>query len=245
MAKKALITGGAKRIGKEVSLVLAQNGYDIALHYNRSKAEAEQLAEYIKKQYKVNIALIQADLTNEAEVLHIVEKAKAELGCLDLLINNASCFLRDSWQEGSQDIWHENLAVNLRAPFLLMQAFAKQAEGTGLIVNMLDSKLENLHPAFTSYTVAKSGLYTLTKTMAQALAPHIRVNGIGPGPVLPSIHDTEDTWKKAAQKTALGRVTDPREIAETILWMASAPSLTGQMIMLDNGEHLGWKYPTA
>ncbi len=245
MTKKALITGAAKRIGKAISLNLAQNGYDIALHYNHSETEAKELAEYLQKEYQVKTCLIQAELTKEAEVMDVVKKANAKLGCLDLLVNNASCFLRDSWQDESSEIWNQNLAVNLKAPFLLMQNFAKQAQNGGLIVNMLDSKLENLHPGFISYTVAKSGLYTLTKTMAQALAPHIRVNGIGPGPVLPSIHDTEDTWKKAAEKTALKRVTDPNEIAETILWMTKSPSLTGQMIMLDNGEHLGWKYPPA
>ncbi len=244
MTKKAFITGGAKRIGKEISLTLAQNGYDIALHYRHAEADAQQLAQKITEVYNVRVFLIKSDLNQETTISTMMLEAQEYLGSIDLLINNASCFIRDDWQNSPKEIWDENLAVNLRAPFLLMQAFARQAPKNSLIVNMLDSKLKNLHPAFTSYTLAKSGLYTLTKTMAQALAPHIRVNAIGPGPVLPSIHDTEKTWQTAAaQKTALKRVTDPKEIAETILWMVKAHSLTGQMIMLDNGEHLGWKLP--
>ncbi len=249
MTKAALITGGAKRIGKVISLTLAKQGYDIALHYNRSIDEANALAAQIRQDYNVHVVLLRAELKQEKDVTSLINQACEQLDKpLNLLVNNASCFLRDDWQNSPKHIWDENLAVNLRAPFLLMQDFAKQVQShklknSGLIVNMLDSKVNNLHPAFMSYTAAKSALYTLTQTMAQALAPHIRVNAIGPGPVLPSSFDTEESWAKAAEKTALKRTTAPEEIAQTILWMLSSPSLTGQMIMLDNGEHLGWKIP--
>ncbi|MFV0431042.1 MAG: SDR family oxidoreductase [Alphaproteobacteria bacterium] len=243
MTKAALITGAAKRIGKVIALHLAKDGYDLALHYQSSQKEAQELAAQLQKDYGVKTILIQADLKDEDQTQKIVDKAHKALGNLSLLINNASCFLRDDWQNSSQDIWGENLAVNLRSPFILASQFAQQAPKDALIVNMLDSKLENLTPAFMSYTVAKSGLYTLTKTLAQALAPNIRVNGIGPGHVMPSVHDSDESWQKAIEQTALKRATQPNEIATTILWMLQTPSLTGQMIMLDGGEHLGWKLP--
>lgn len=243
MAKSALITGAAKRIGKEIATHLAQNNYNLALHYHQSAEKAEALAQKLRNIYKVNIITIQADLTDETQTQNLIPQACQALGALDLLVNNASCFLRDSWNDSPLTVWNENLAVNLRAPFLLASAFTQQAPKDSLIVNMLDSKLENLTPAFTSYTIAKSGLYTLTKTLAQALAPNIRVNGIGPGHVIPSVHDTKESWEKAINQTALKRATETHDIAQTILWMANTPSLTGQMIMLDGGEHLGWKLP--
>lgn len=243
MAQSALITGAAKRIGKEIAIHLAKNHYNLALHYHQSAQKAKDLAQMLQDEYAIKAVTIQADLSDETQVQKLIPQANKAFGSLNLLINNASCFLRDSWNDSPPDIWNENLAVNLRAPFLLASAFAKQAPTDSLIVNMLDSKLENLTPAFTSYTVAKSGLYTLTQTLAQALAPNIRVNGIGPGHVIPSIHDTKESWEKAIEQTALKRATNMAEIAQTILWMCNTPSLTGQMIMLDGGEHLGWKFP--
>ncbi|MFV0321523.1 MAG: SDR family oxidoreductase [Alphaproteobacteria bacterium] len=243
MVQSALITGAAKRIGKEIAIHLAKNHYNLALHYGKSAQKAKDLAQMLQSEYGIKAITIQADLSDETQVQKLIPQINDRFGTIDLLVNNASCFLRDSWDDSPAAVWNENLAVNLRAPFLLSSAFAKQAPKGSLIVNMLDSKLENLTPAFTSYTVAKSGLYALTKTLAQALAPNIRVNGIGPGHVIPSVHDTKETWEKAIEQTALKHATSIAEIAQTILWMHNTPSLTGQMIMLDGGEHLGWKFP--
>ncbi len=237
MRRVAIVTGGAKRIGKTIATTLARHGFDLALHYHQSHDKAQQLASDLMAQYAIKVKLIQADLNNEADATKLMNDAIDYFGHMDLLVNNASCFLRDDAFNSPSDIWQKNMMVNLRAPFVLAQLFAAQ-QREGLIVNMLDSKLENLTPFYSSYTVAKQGLYTLTKTLAQSYAPLIRVNGIGPGFVLAQEGSDEKEFDALVQTSLSKKAVDPQEIADTIIYMLQMPSLTGQMIMLDGGLHL-------
>lgn len=242
--KIALVTGGAKRIGKSIVLRLAENGWSVGIHYRKSAAKAEAVAAEVRLRGG-RAATIQADLTNEAEVLEIIPKIRAALGPLTLLVNNASVFEMDKADTVTRQSWDKHIEANLRAPFVLCQAFARQLpEGEeGNIVNLLDQRVWKLTPYFVSYTVAKMGLWTLTRSLALAYAPRIRVNGIGPGPTLPSPRQTEEQFAQQSAAMPLGHGATPQEIARCLLYILSAPSMTGQMIALDGGEHLGWQVP--
>jgi NAD(P)-dependent dehydrogenase (short-subunit alcohol dehydrogenase family) len=242
--KIALVTGGAKRIGKSIVLRLAENGWSVAIHYRKSSAKAEAVAAEVGLRGGRAVT-IQADLTNEAEVLEIIPKVRATLGPLTLLVNNASVFEMDKADTVTRESWDRHIEANLRAPFVLSQAFARQLpEGEeGNIVNLLDQRVWKLTPYFISYTIAKMGLWTLTRSLALAYAPRIRVNGIGPGPTLPSPRQTEEQFAQQSAAMPLGHGATPQEIARCVLYILSAPSMTGQMIALDGGEHLGWQVP--
>ena len=242
--KIALVTGGAKRIGKSIVLRLAENGWSVAIHYRKSAAKAEAVAAEVGLRGGRAVT-IQADLTNEAEVLEIIPKVRATLGPLTLLVNNASVFEMDKADTVTRESWDKHIEANLRAPFVLSQAFARQLpEGEeGNIVNLLDQRVWKLTPYFISYTIAKMGLWTLTRSLALAYAPRIRVNGIGPGPTLPSPRQTEEQFAQQSAAMPLGHGATPQEIARCVLYILSAPSMTGQMIALDGGEHLGWQVP--
>jgi NAD(P)-dependent dehydrogenase (short-subunit alcohol dehydrogenase family) len=242
--KIALVTGGAKRIGKSIVLRLAENGWSVAVHYRKSAAKAEAVANEVRLRGGRAVT-IPADLTNEAEVLEIIPKVHATLGPLTLLVNNASVFEMDKADTATRDSWDKHIEANLRAPFVLSQAFARQLpEGEeGNIVNLLDQRVWKLTPYFISYTIAKMGLWTLTRSLALAYAPRIRVNGIGPGPTLPSPRQTEEQFAQQSAAMPLGHGATPQEIARCLLYILSAPSMTGQMIALDGGEHLGWQVP--
>lgn len=237
----ALVTGGGRRIGRALCLALAESGYAVAVHHRRSTAEAEAVAAHIAKRGGKAIALA-ADLADEDAVRSLLARASAALGPVGVLVNNASIFENDTVQTATRDSWQRHLAVNLRAPFVLMQEFAARlpAEAGGLIVNLLDERVWNPTPHFVSYTLTKSGLWTLTQTMALALAPRIRVNGIGPGPTLPSERQSREQFLDRCRAMPLRRGTSPEEIAATLRFLLSAPAMTGQMIALDGGEHLGW-----
>lgn len=242
--KAALVTGAGKRIGRALALALAAEGYAVAVHYNRSAAEAQSVVRAIHDKGG-QAAAFKADLMDEAAVSDLVPAATAKLGTLGVLVNNASTFEWDTALSVDRDSWDKAIEPNLRAPFVLSQAFARalpEEEG-GLIVNMLDERVWNLTQYFTSYTVAKAGLWTLTQTLALALAPRIRVNGIGPGPALPSPRQTQEDFDRMAASMPLGRGTSPEEIAETLRFLLKVPSITGQMIALDGGQHLGWALP--
>ncbi len=241
----ALVTGAARRIGAAIALDLARNGWDVAIHYHRSESEALSVVRAIEALGCKSVALA-ADLTREAETVTLVPQAAAALGPLTLLVNNASAFEMDRIDTVTRASWDLHLEIGLRAPLVLSQAFAKQlpARRTGNIVNMLDQRIRKPTPYFLSYTVAKMGLWTLTRTLAQALAPDIRVNGIGPGPTLPSPRQTEEQFRKQWEAVPLQRGTTPEEICDAVRYIVSAPALTGQMIALDGGEHLGWAQPT-
>lgn len=239
--KSALITGAAKRLGREIALALAGQGWDIAIHCHHSQAEAEATAAEIRGLGR-RAAVVQADLTREAEVETIIPKANEALGPLTCLVNNASVFEMDKIETVTRDSWDRHIETNLRAPLVLSQAFARQlpADAAGNIVNMLDQRVYKLTPYFLSYTVGKMGLWTLTRTLALALAPRIRVNGIGPGPTMPSPRQSAEQFEAQSAAVPLGHGATPQEIAAGVLFILSSTSMTGQMIALDGGQHLGW-----
>ena len=240
----ALVTGGARRIGRALCLALAESGYAVAVHHHRSKADAEALAAKIAQRGGRALAL-SADLADEDAVRSLLQRASAVLGPIGVLVNNASVFENDTVETASRDSWDRHLAVNLRAPFVLIQEFAARlpADAGGLVINLLDERVWNLTPYFVSYTLSKSTLWTLTRSMALALAPRIRVNGIGPGPTLPSERQTRAQFVERCRAMPLKRGTGPDEIAAALRFILSARAMTGQMIALDGGEHLGWAQP--
>ena len=242
--RAALVTGGGRRIGRALSVALAQEGYAVAIHHHDSKNEAEALAIEITRAGGKAVTLA-ADLSDESAVAELLPRAMAVLGPIGCLVNNASIFENDTVATATRDSWERHLAVNLRAPFVLMQSFARHLpeKAGGVIVNLLDERVWNLTPSFISYSLSKAGLWTLTQTMALALAPRIRVNGIGPGPTLPSPRQSAQQFLNRCRKMPLRRGTSPDEIAAALRFILAAPAMTGQMIALDGGEHLGWAQP--
>lgn len=237
----ALVTGAGRRIGRAIALDLARHGWAVAVHYNSAAAEAQAVVEEICAAGGRAVAC-GADLRDEAAVEALVPRAAAALGPLGLLVNNASPFEHDTALGVTRASWDLHLEVNLRAPFVLTQGFARQLpkDANGCVINMLDQRVWNLTPYFVSYTVSKSALWTLTRTLALALAPRIRVNGIGPGPTLPSARQTEAQFERQCRMMPLGRGTSPEEICDAVRFILAAPAMTGQMIALDGGQHLGW-----
>jgi NAD(P)-dependent dehydrogenase (short-subunit alcohol dehydrogenase family) len=242
--KSVLITGAGKRIGKAIALDLAAQGWDVAVHYFTSKDDADDVVDEITRRGGRAVA-VQANLALEAETAGLVPAAVEQLGPLTALINNASVFERDEIDSADRESWDRHMETNLRAPFVLSQAFARQlpAEEHGCIVNILDQRVWSLTPHFISYTLSKAGLWTLTQTLAMALAPRIRVNGIGPGPTLKNDRQSEEHFTAQWENVPLQRPTAPEEICHAIRFILDAPALTGQMIALDGGEHLGWAQP--
>ncbi|MBF0356108.1 MAG: SDR family oxidoreductase [Alphaproteobacteria bacterium] len=241
MPRHALITGAAKRIGRAITLKLAARGFNVTLHCHRSRPEAELLAQEIRS-LGVRAHVAVADLACESDVERLVPEAHAALGPLGVLINNASVFERDEALSTSRELWDMHMETNLRAPFVLTQSFARHLpEGAkGAVVNLIDQRVWNLTPHFTTYTLSKAGLWTLTRTLALALAPHIRVNAVGPGPALPSIRQSAQEFERQCRAMPLQRGTTPDEIADAVCFLIDAPAVTGQMIALDGGQHLGW-----
>ncbi|MGB1547005.1 MAG: SDR family oxidoreductase [Alphaproteobacteria bacterium] len=239
--KTALITGAAHRIGRAIALDLARHGWRIGVHYYQSLEAAQSLADAVAGAGS-DAVLLEADLAKEADTAGLVAKAVEAMGPLGLLVNNASVFELDTMETATRRSWDDHLEVNLRAPFVLAQAFAKSLpqDTRGNIVNLVDQRVWNLTPHFISYTLSKAGLWTLTQTMALALAPRIRVNAIGPGPTLPSPRQSEEQFQRQAARTPLGRGTTPEEICEALRFLLAAPAVTGQMIALDGGQHLSW-----
>lgn len=217
---------------------LAAAGFDIALHCHSSVEAAQSAARHLPTRSVV----LRADLSREAETEPLIAQATAALGPIGVLINNASVFDRDEWNDVSRASWDAHLETNLRAPFVLTQAFAKALppHHEGVVINMLDQRVWSPTPHFVSYTVAKAALWTLTQTMALALAPRIRVNGIGPGPALPSPRQTPAQFDRQYRSVPLGRGTGPEEVGRAALAILALPAMTGQMIALDGGQHLQW-----
>ncbi len=241
-----LVTGAGRRIGRAIAETLAAAGYAVAVHYNRSRGDAEGVVEAIR-QAGGTASAVGADLADEAAVGRLVPDAEAAVGPLTALVNNASVFDYDSATGATRESWDRHMETNLRAPFVLTQAFAERLpEGRdGAVVNILDERVWNLTPHFVTYTLSKAGLWTLTRTLAQALAPRIRVNGVGPGPTLPSPRQSEADFRRQGEATPLQRTSDPGEIADAVAWLLRAPGVTGQMIAVDGGQHLGWRNATA
>jgi len=242
--RSVLVTGAARRIGRAIALDLARHGWAVAVHYHRSADEAREVAALIGREGG-RAALVQADLAREAEVETLVPRAAAALGALTCLVNNASTFDLDQADTVTRASWDAHLETNLRAPFVLTQAFARQlpAGQEGSVINLLDQRVWNLTPYFVSYTVSKTALWTLTRQLALALAPRVRVNAIGPGPALQSPRQTEADFQRQCEMTPLRRGTTPGEICDAVRFILGSPALTGQMIVLDGGQHLGMKLP--
>lgn len=242
LPRAALVTGAARRLGAAIARALADAGFDVALHARASTDEAEALAVELRAMGRRAVVL-RTDLALEAEVERLVPDAIAALGPLGVLVNNASTFERDEWHDATRASWDQHIEPNLRAPFVLTQAFAKQLPpepAEGVVLNLIDERVWSLTPHFVSYTVSKAALWTLTQTMALALAPRIRVNGIGPGPAVPSPRQTQAQFERQYRSVPLGRPTSPEEIGRAALAILSLPSMTGQMIALDGGQHLQW-----
>jgi NAD(P)-dependent dehydrogenase (short-subunit alcohol dehydrogenase family) len=244
MGRSVLVTGSARRIGRRLALDLAADGWDVAVHCNASLAEAEEVAAAIRALGR-RVTIVRGDLSHDDVPDRLIAEASAALGGLTCLINNASLFEPDEVGSITRQSWAEHIDTNLRAPIFLSQAFARQlpdgAEGN--IISIIDQRVWKLNPKFFSYTTSKSGLWTATRTLAQALAPRIRVNAIGPGPALPSARMDQAEFDKQAALTLLGRGTSPGEISAAAKFILSQPALTGQMIALDGGQHLVWQTP--
>jgi NAD(P)-dependent dehydrogenase (short-subunit alcohol dehydrogenase family) len=243
--RAALVTGGARRIGRGIALALAEAGFSVAIHCNASVEAAEATATEIRALGREAVVL-QAALGDEAAVRRLLPAATEALGPIGVLVNNASIFERDEWDDATRESWDAHIEPNLRAPFVLIQDFARAlpASAEGLVINLLDERVWSLTPHFVSYTVSKAALWTLTQTMALALAPRIRVNGIGPGPTVPSPRQTQAQFAAQCASVPLRRGSSPEEIGVAVRAMLDLPSLTGQMLALDGGQHLQWS-PTA
>ncbi|MGR3661169.1 MAG: SDR family oxidoreductase [Paracoccaceae bacterium] len=252
--KRALVTGSGKRLGRAMALHLAEKGYDVAVHYLRSADAAESVADEIRalgqKAFTVG-----ADLLDETQTQKLVGRASEGLGGpLTVLVNSASIFEHDILETATRTSWDRHMESNLRAPFVLTQAFAKAApdpsrddngemRASGLIINMIDQRVRKLTPEFMTYTIAKMGLWTLTKTSAQALAPKIRVNAIGPGSTIKGEKEDEDRFNQKRAATILQRGSNPEDIVAALNYFLDAPAVTGQLLCVDGGQHLGWQSP--
>jgi NAD(P)-dependent dehydrogenase (short-subunit alcohol dehydrogenase family) len=247
MSGGALVTGAGRRVGRALALALAAAGLDIAVHYRGSADDAEQVAAQIRDLGR-GAAAIAADLTKPSEAARLVARAADAIGPLRLLVNNASLFEADRFGALDLALWDRHFETNLRAPVLLAQAFAAQVpaaleDGEAMILNILDQRVLHPNPQFFSYTLSKSALFTATRTLAQALAPRIRVNAVGPGPTLASIHQDASTFAAEAQATPLARPVAPQDICAAALYLLGARSVTGQTLAVDAGQHLAWRTP--
>ena len=238
----ALVTGGARRIGRAIVLALAARGHDVAIHHRDSVEDAEALAEEVQA-LGVRAAVVSADLTDEVATRALVPAAAEALGPLSVLVNNASVFEDDRVGDLSRQTWDLHLETNLRAPVVLAEAFATQAPEGSCIVNLLDQRVLKPDPRFFSYALSRNGLWWATRTLAQALAPRVRVNGVGPGPTLASIHQSPAEFAAEQAAMPLGHGSSPEDIAEAVLYLVDARSVTGQMIAVDGGQHLAWQTP--
>jgi NAD(P)-dependent dehydrogenase (short-subunit alcohol dehydrogenase family) len=240
----ALITGAARRIGRALALKAQGLGYDVAVHARHVDKDAETLAQTLQAMGG-RAAAVAADLADDGDLLSLVERAGAAVGPLTLLVNNASLFEEDGIGTLTPASFDAHVAANLRAPILLAQAFAAQVPGgaDGLIVNILDQRVLRPTPQFFSYAVSKAALWRATPMLAQALAPRIRVNGIGPGPTIASIHQSAADFAAEIAGLPLARGASPEEIAEALAYLIDARAVTGQMIAVDGGQHLAWRTP--
>ena len=251
---RALVTGAGDRLGRAMALCLGECGYDVAVHYASSEEGAAQTVAELEAMGRKAVA-VQADLLDEAQTQELVGTATDGLGGpLTCLVNNASIFEYDRIETATRESWDRHIESNLRAPFVLTQAFAAQvpdpvfdANGEpvaqGLVVNMIDQRVWKLTPEFSTYTIAKMGLWAFTRTAAQGLAPRVRVNGIGPGPTLKGHRQSESHFQAQRAATVLGRGANPDDITKALRFLIDSPAVTGQMIAVDGGQHLGWKTP--
>lgn len=251
---RALVTGAGHRLGRAMAVYLAARGHDVAVHYSSSDKGALETVQQIEAHGCKGVAL-RADLTIEADIQGLFPAAREALGGdITCLINNASIFEYDNFETATKDNWDRHIGSNLRAPFVLTQAMATQGLkpahddarepiATGLIVNMCDQRVRKLTPEFATYTIAKMGLWALTQTSAQGLAPAIRVNAIGPGPTLRGGRQSEAHFAKQRAATILERGANPDDITAALGYFLDSPSVTGQLLCTDGGQHLAWTTP--
>jgi NAD(P)-dependent dehydrogenase (short-subunit alcohol dehydrogenase family) len=250
----ALVTGAARRLGRAMALELAAQGMDVAVHYSGSAEAAEDTAKAIRA-LGVNAVTLQADLLDDAATEALLPRAAQALGKpITTLINNASIFEHDTIATATRTSWDRHIGSNLRAPFVLTQAFAAQVPdpvadengepvAQGLVINMIDQRVRKLTPEFMTYTIAKMGLWAFTQTAAQALAPKVRVNAIGPGPTMQGARQSADHFRAQRAATILNRGADPQGIVDALRYFLAARSVTGQLICVDGGQHLAWETP--
>ena len=242
-ANKIIITGGATRIGAAIARKLSGPNIEIVIHYNNSKSKAEKLKKELSKN-NTKVYLVKGDLSVEKDVNKIVKFAKSKLKYFNCLVNNASLFENDKLENFTSDSWERHLRINLRTPALLSKAFAKNIIGkNNNIINIIDQRVFKLTPYFFSYTISKTGLYTLTKTSAMSLAPNIRVNGIAPGPTLKNKRQSAKHFKKQYMATPLKRQVDVEQICNAVDFFIKNRSITGQVISVDSGQSLNWQTP--
>ena len=255
MTGNALVTGAGKRLGREIALYLASRGFGVVVHYHSSSEEAGEVVGACRA-LGVDAVAVAADLTLESDMQGLVGRSVDAIGGpLSVLVNSASIFEHDTIETGTRESWDRHLESNLRAPFVLTQNFAAQAPepevggewneptARALIINMIDQRVRKLTPHFASYTIAKMGLWALTQTSAQALAPAIRVNAIGPGPTMQGARQSRDHFAAQRANTVLKRGADPSDVTHAVGYFLDAPSVTGQLICVDGGQHLGWETP--
>lgn len=250
----ALVTGGAARLGRAMALFLADRGYDVAVHYHSNADAAADVVDLIKNKGRHAVA-VQANLLDEAATERLLPDAAAALNApISVLINNASIFEYDTVQTATKSSWDRHIGSNLRAPFVLTQALAAQVPAmvmddagepvaSGLVINMVDQRVRKLTPEFMTYTIAKMGLWAFTQTAAQGLAPNVRVNAIGPGPTLQGARQSQAHFTKQRQNTVLSRGANPSDITSALGYFLDAPAVTGQLLCIDGGQHLGWQTP--
>jgi NAD(P)-dependent dehydrogenase (short-subunit alcohol dehydrogenase family) len=243
----ALVTGAGRRIGQALALEAARAGYDVAVHHRGPADEAHETADAVRALGR-RAVLVRADLADEAETRSLIAQS-SEIGPVTLLVNSASAFQDDRVGALARETWDLHLETNLRAPIVLAEAFAAALPDDvaqnmgGLVVNVVDQRVLRPNPQFFSYSLAKAGLWWATQTLAQALAPRVRVNAIGPGPTLPSVHQAPGEFEAEAAGVLLQRRVTPDDLAGALRYLIDARSVTGQMIAVDGGQHLGWRTP--
>jgi NAD(P)-dependent dehydrogenase (short-subunit alcohol dehydrogenase family) len=242
--KTALVTGAGKRLGRAIALDLAADGWNVAVHYHGSQTDADATAQAVRA-FGMKAAAIKCDLSREDQTATLVAQAAAELGPLSALINSASLFENDDWNSATRESWDAHIETNLRAPFVLAQAFARQLppDVQGNIVNIIDQRVLKPTPQFLSYSLSKAGLYWLTTTLAQALGPRVRVNAVGPGPTIRNARQSQADFARQRDATILKRGAEPADICAAIRYLLSAGAVTGQMLAVDGGQHLIWQTP--
>ena len=242
--RNAIVTGAAKRLGRAIAVDLARHGWDVAIHFNSSENDAYETADQVRAVGR-RAALLKADLSNEDEVGALVARAQEALGVVTALVNSASIFEPDDWATASRESWNRHLAVNLRAPFILCQAFARALPENekGAIVSIIDQRVLKPTPQFLSYSVSKAALSWLNTTLAQALAPRIRVNAVAPGPTIINARQSEAHFRRQREATILGTGAEPQDVCDAVRYLLGALAVTGEMIAVDGGQHLIWQTP--
>ena len=242
-ARKIIITGGATRIGAAIAKQLSGPNKEILIHFNKSKIKAEILKKQLEKN-NTKIYLVKGDLSKEKDIYKILKFAKSKLKYFDCLINNASLFENDKLDNFTKNSWDNHINTNLKAPALLSKEFSKNIKkGNNNIINIIDQRVFKLTPFFFSYTLSKTGLYTLTKTSAMSLSPNVRVNGIAPGPTIKNIRQSEKHFKKQYLATPLKRQVDVNEICNAVDFFIKNRSITGQVLAIDSGQNMNWQTP--